>query len=66
MSKIAILSDIHSNTAALKVVLDHLDQEEVKTIYCLGDLVGYNADASKCLEMLRERNVTTILCVAAA
>lgn len=58
--RFAVLADIHANTPALRAVLEHLDKEGIDSLYCLGDLVGYNADPVACLRMLRERNVVTI------
>ncbi|MBI4230534.1 MAG: metallophosphoesterase family protein [Planctomycetes bacterium] len=58
--RFAILADVHANTSALREVFAYLDKEQVDTIYCLGDLVGYNADPSTCLKMLRGRNLVTI------
>ncbi|MHC5155602.1 MAG: metallophosphoesterase family protein, partial [Planctomycetota bacterium] len=39
----AIISDIHSNLEALTTVLDDIEKRNIKTIYCLGDVVGYAA-----------------------
>ena len=39
--RIAIISDIHGNIAALEAVLADVKNQNVKTTYCLGDLVGY-------------------------
>jgi predicted phosphodiesterase len=41
MARIAIISDIHSNIAALEAVLKDIDAQKVDAIYCLGDVVGY-------------------------
>jgi diadenosine tetraphosphatase ApaH/serine/threonine PP2A family protein phosphatase len=48
---IAILSDIHGNLEALQAVLDDARQLNAKSIYCLGDLVGYGPDPCDCLRM---------------
>lgn len=53
--RIAVISDIHSNLEALQAVLHRIDQIGVDTIYCLGDIVGYNADPAACLETVRKR-----------
>lgn len=39
--KIAVLSDIHANIAALKVVINDLERNKCQHIFVLGDLVGY-------------------------
>ncbi|MDD3703217.1 MAG: metallophosphoesterase family protein [Victivallaceae bacterium] len=53
MAKIAILSDIHSNYEALTAVLAKCDEFGVDKYVSVGDIVGYNADPSICLEMVR-------------
>lgn len=44
MRRIAIISDIHSNMAALEAVLKDIDTQKVEAIYCLGDVVGYGPE----------------------
>ena len=39
--KIAIISCIHGNMAALEAVWDDIQKQNVEKVYCLGDLVGY-------------------------
>jgi predicted phosphodiesterase len=53
--RIAILSDIHSNLEALERALQALESADVDAIYCLGDIVGYNADPARCVDLVRER-----------
>ena len=52
--RLAILSDIHSNLEALERALSAIDDAEVDALYCLGDVVGYNADPARCVELVRE------------
>jgi predicted phosphodiesterase len=59
--KIAVVSDVHSNLAALEAVLAAIDAEGVDELWCLGDLVGYNAEPDACVSLIAER-VTTTLC----
>ncbi len=56
----AILSDIHSNLEALSTVLDALAAERVDRILCLGDVIGYGADPTACLEHLQAREAVTV------
>jgi predicted phosphodiesterase len=56
---IGIISDIHGNYEALKVVLQELDQKGVSKIYCLGDVVGYYSQVNECCEVLREREIVS-------
>lgn len=37
---VAVISDIHANRPALEVVLDDIEDREIETIFCAGDIVG--------------------------
>jgi diadenosine tetraphosphatase ApaH/serine/threonine PP2A family protein phosphatase len=52
----AFISDIHSNWEALDAVLAVIDTMAVDALYCLGDIVGYNADPQACLETVLARS----------
>ena len=51
--KYGILSDIHANLEALTSVLEDARAAGVKRFICLGDIVGYNANPSECLDIIR-------------
>ena len=53
MSKIAILSDIHSNLPAFKAVLCDVQASGAERIVFLGDIVGYGASPAECVDMVR-------------
>ena len=57
MTKIAIMSDIHSNFEAFSAVLDKCRELQVEEYILLGDIVGYNADPKKCIELARSLNI---------
>ena len=59
--KFAVLSDIHSNLEALQVVLDDAQKLKCTHFVCLGDIVGYGANPSECLELIRQLNCPTVL-----
>ena len=40
-AKCALISDLHSNIEALEAVLKDIKSQDVQSIYCLGDLIGY-------------------------
>ena len=44
MTRIALISDIHSNMPALNAVLADIESQNVDKIYCLGDVVGYGPE----------------------
>lgn len=57
MAKYAVLSDIHSNLEALNVVLEKCRSLGIDKFISLGDIVGYNANPSECIEIVRSLNL---------
>ena len=52
--KLAVISDIHSNLAALKKSLEYIHDVKPDKIVCLGDIVGYGPRPNECIEMIRD------------
>ncbi|MDD3374658.1 MAG: metallophosphoesterase family protein [Candidatus Omnitrophica bacterium] len=50
----AIFSDIHGNLEALNAVLKDLQGQQIDDYFCCGDIVGYGADPSKCIQRIQE------------
>jgi len=61
MKKTALISDIHSNLAALTAVFADIDKRGVKDILCLGDIVGYGPQPRECVDLVIERGIPTIM-----
>jgi predicted phosphodiesterase len=57
----AVLSDIHSNIEALSVVMADIEKRGIKTIYCLGDVVGYGPNPRECLDLMIEKSKWCVL-----
>ncbi|MBR2508730.1 MAG: metallophosphoesterase family protein [Lentisphaeria bacterium] len=57
MAKIAIMSDIHSNTEALAAVLQKCSDLGIEQFVLLGDIVGYNAEPVQCIQAVKSLNV---------
>ncbi|NIQ99296.1 MAG: hypothetical protein GTN78_03735 [Gemmatimonadales bacterium] len=55
-----LISDIHGNLEALEAVLAEL--KDIDGFLCMGDLVGYGADPTACIE--RTRELPNCVCVA--
>ena len=55
--KRALISDIHSNLAALRAVLADIERQEVEEIFCLGDLVGYGPNPCEVIDLAMKFNV---------
>jgi predicted phosphodiesterase len=54
--RVAVVSDVHGNLAALEAVLADVDYSEgADEIWCLGDLTGYGARPAECVALMRER-----------
>lgn len=52
--KIALFGDIHANLEALETVLADAEAQGCDSYVCLGDVVGYNANPSECLKIVRD------------
>jgi putative phosphoesterase len=59
-SRIAVITDIHGNLAALEAVLEWIAREEIERIYCGGDLVGYGAYPNEVCGLIEDRGIPTI------
>jgi predicted phosphodiesterase len=57
----AVISDIHANLEALQAVLTRIEVLRVDEIVCLGDIVGYNADANECVDIVRTMKIRCVL-----
>ena len=57
---IALFSDIHANLPALEAFFKDVDSRTPDTIYCLGDLVGYNIWPNEIVNEIRKRKIPTI------
>ena len=54
MDKIAIISDIHGNYEALKMVLSDIKKRKIKYLYCLGDVIGKGTKSNECFNLLKD------------
>ena len=54
MDKVTIISDIHGNMHALEAVLTHIEQQDIQTIYCLGDLIGKGPDGDLVVDRCKD------------
>ncbi len=58
--KYAIIADIHGNLEAFQVVLEDIKAQNATHVVCLGDVVGYNANPSECLKIVRDMNIPVV------
>ena len=60
MDKIAVISDVHGNLPALEAVLDDIAARGVRTVYCLGDLIGKGPSGDAAIDLVRSRCAAVI------
>lgn len=51
--KIAMISDVHANLAALEAAMEDIRLHDPDEIVCLGDTVGYGPQPAECLDIVR-------------
>ena len=61
MDRIAVFSDIHANLPALQAVLADMDRRGLERRYCLGDLVGYGTFPNEVVDLIRKRQIPTVM-----
>ncbi|MCM8792084.1 MAG: metallophosphatase family protein [Candidatus Omnitrophica bacterium] len=55
-----IFSDVHSNLEALEAVIKAYKKENIDEYFCGGDVVGYAANPSECIKLVREISSFTV------
>lgn len=60
-TRIAIFSDAHGNSAATAATLAAINVAAPDAVYCLGDLVGYGARPNETIDLVREREIPTVM-----
>jgi diadenosine tetraphosphatase ApaH/serine/threonine PP2A family protein phosphatase len=59
--RIALLSDVHANLAALEAVLAHAEAHGAEGVWHTGDLVGYGPDPEEVIARLREIGAACVI-----
>ena len=60
IQRIGIIGDVHSEHILLAAALEHLQQENVDTILCTGDLTDGPGDLDACTKLLSHHDVLTV------
>jgi predicted phosphodiesterase len=59
--RIAVVSDVHANVAALGAVLRHAEEQRaLDAVWSLGDVVGYGPQPNEALKLLRDQQLTAV------
>jgi putative phosphoesterase len=61
MTTIALFGDLHGNRAATEAVLAGIDRHAPGMVICLGDLVGYGPEPNETIDLIRQRDIPTIM-----
>lgn len=60
-NSITIFGDIHGNLPALDAVFKDMESRGLENLYCLGDLVGYGTFPNEVVNLIRDRNIPTLM-----
>lgn len=58
---IAVIADLHANLEATTTVFKEIDKRSPDKTICLGDLGGYNSQPNEVIDIIRERNIPTVM-----
>jgi putative phosphoesterase len=58
--RVAVITDIHGNLAALQASLQRIDELGIARVFCGGDLVGYGPHPNEVCALIAERAIPTI------
>ena len=58
--RIAIFSDVHANLEAFLAVLSDISTRGCDLRFCLGDTVGYGANPSECVALLKANSIPSL------
>ncbi len=58
--KLGIISDIHANLYALMELYNLLERENVDSIICLGDIVGYGPHPNEVINFIRRKHIISL------
>ena len=59
--RVALLSDVHSNVAALDAVLAHAREQRYEAVWHMGDLVGYGPDPDAVIARMIEEGAVGVM-----
>jgi len=59
--RIAVLSDIHGNTPALKAIIKNIKENNIDRVFYLGDAIGIGPEPDKCLDLIIDNNFEMVL-----
>lgn len=58
--KIGIISDIHANLYSIMEIYSKLEREEVDSIVCIGDIVGYGPHPNEVISFIKRKHMIAL------
>ncbi len=58
--KIGVISDVHSNLYSLMGAYSELEREEVDTVICIGDIVGYGPHPNEVISFIKRKKIISL------
>jgi putative phosphoesterase len=58
--RVAVITDLHANLPVLEHALARIEELEIETIFCGGDLVGYGPHPNEVCALIEDRDIPTI------
>jgi predicted phosphodiesterase len=59
--RLAVISDIHGNLEAFQKALEDIQGCHIDYVVCLGDMVGYGPNPEGVVQLIREKNIPTVM-----
>lgn len=59
--RIAVFSNINGNLEALEAILESINKNNIKTVFCLGDVIGNGPNPKECLDLIINNKINLLL-----
>lgn len=60
MRRFGVIGDVHAEDSFLAAALEHLANQRVDHVLCVGDLTDGRGDVDRCVDLLRHHQVATV------
>ena len=58
--RLGLIGDVHAQDERLRLAIDHLQELNIETIICTGDIVDGPGDPDACVELLKVHDIQTV------
>ncbi len=60
LRRFGLLGDVHTEDVFLAVALEHLSQQQIDAVLCVGDIADGRGDVDRCIALLQQHQVATV------